>query len=347
MKKEQKFTHLHLHSDYSLLDGLSKITDIVETAKKLGMDSVALTDHGNMYGAIELYKAAKKNDIKPVIGIETYITNNRMKDKNPAANDKRWHLILLAETNEGYRNLIQLTTLSHLEGFYYKPRIDKDTLRKYSKGIIALSGCLGGEIGSYVLSGRIEDAKKAIAEYKDIFGDNNFFLEVQRNIDDREQKILNTALFELSKETDTELVATADSHYINADDKDVHEILLAIQTGKTIKENNRMSLAHLNLSIASPADMYEAFKDHPEAVENSQKIADRCDVKIELGNYQLPHYEVPKSHTVTTYLRKKCVEGLKTRYNISTTGIKDFKKEVLPQKKKSTDTEKEILQRLD
>ena len=324
--KKLQFTHLHNHSDYSLLDGLSKIPAMVKKAKDMGMDSIALTDHGNMYGAIELYKEATKQDIKPIIGMEAYITNNDMTDKTPESDDKRYHLILLAETNEGYKNLIQLSTLSHLEGFYYKPRIDKKTLKKYSKGIIALSACLGGEVGRSVLGGNIEQTKKIIKEYKNIFGDKNYFLEVQHNVADREQKILNEGLFKISKETKTPIVATADSHYLNTEDEEIHEILLAIQTGSTVNDPRRMSLKHLNLSLASAEEMAQAFPNHPEAIENSHKIAKRCNVQIKMDDYQLPHYEVPKSHTITSFLRKECVQGLKTRYGIDIKDIKNFKK---------------------
>ena len=343
MKTKPQFVHLHTHSDDSLLDGLSKIPALVQRAKDLGMNAVAVTDHGNMYGAIELYKEAKKQGIKPIIGMEGYVTSHTMQDKNPSINEKRWHIILLAKDNTGYKNLIKLSTLSHLEGFYYKPRLDKETLAKYAEGIIALSGCLGGELGSAILEGRMRDTKKIIEEHKAIFGKENYYLEVQHNINDPEQKKVNEAIFALSKETDTPMVATADSHYLSKDDQNAHDILLAIQTGNTIKEERRMKLTHLDLSIVSPEEMNQAFPDHPDAVSNAQKIADRCDVEIPLGDYQLPHYEVPKGYTAASYLRKQCVLGLHERYGLDTSSLTDYDKDIAPQSKEKN----EILERLD
>lgn len=343
MKTKPQFVHLHTHSDYSLLDGLSKIPALVQRAKDLGMNAIAITDHGNMYGAIELYKEAKKHGIKPIIGIEAYITSHTMQDKTPHTNEKRWHIILLAKNNTGYKNLIKLSTLSHLEGFYYNPRLDKATLAQHSEGIIALSGCLGGELGAAVLEGRMRDTKDIITSYQTIFGKENFYLEVQHNVNDPEQKKLNEAVFHLSKEMHIPVVATADSHYLTKADQNAHDILLAIQTGNTIKEEKRMKLTHLDLSLVSPEEMSEAFPDHPEVLENSQKIADQCDVEITLGEYQLPHYEVPKGYTLASYLRNQCVLGLQTRYGTDISSLTDFETDIAPQAKEKD----AILERLD
>jgi len=310
-----KFTHLHVHSHYSLLDGLSKIPDLLDYTKELGMDAVAVTDHGVLYGNIQFYKEAKKRGIKPIFGMEAYIAARSMHDKQPGIDDKRYHLTLLAKNNTGYKNLIQLSSKSHLEGFYYKPRVDKKLLREYSAGLIALSGCLNGEISRAILSGNKSEAESLIAEYTDIFGKENFYLELQHHPNIPEQIKLNSELKKLGKKLSLEVVATQDSHYLRPEDAEAQDILLAIQTGdKTTDEKRGLTMKDEDFSLKSPQEMAEAFKDIPSALENTQKIADMCDVDIELGKYQLPYFEVPKGKTQDEYLRKLCEKGLVIRY---------------------------------
>lgn len=313
-KDSPKFTHLHVHSHYSLLDGLSKIDNLLDYAKELGMTSIALTDHGNLYGAIEFYQKAKKRNIKPIIGIEGYVSNNRMTDKRPGIDDKRFHIILLAKNNTGYKNLIALTTKAHLEGYYYKPRFDKELLRTHSKGILALSGCLGSEIPQLILAKKIDEAKKTILEYQDIFGKDNFYLEVQHHPNLKEQGRVNDALFKLSSQMHVPVVATQDSHYLKSEDAEAHDILLAIQTGNTVDDKNRLTLIDDDFSLKSPAQMARHFQGHPEAIKNTKKIADMCNVEIELGKTQLPKFDVPKGYTESSYLKKLCYLGLNEYY---------------------------------
>jgi DNA polymerase-3 subunit alpha len=311
---QTKFTHLHVHTHYSLLDGLSKIDELLEYVKESGMDSVAITDHGNLYGAVEFYQKAQKYGIKPIIGLEGYIATGDMRDKQPNIDDKRWHITLLAENQTGYKNLIKLITEAHLHGFYYKPRFDKALLRKYSEGIIALSGCLAAEIPRLIQAKKIDQAKKTIAEYKDVFGENNFFLEMQSHPNLKDQREVNEALYRLGKETSTPVVATQDSHYTRSEDAEAHDVLLAIQTGNKVDDDNRLTFKDDDFSVKSPKQMAAEFADYPEAIENTQKIAQRCNVEIEFNKIQLPNYEVPENFTAKTYLKKLCQDGLKNRY---------------------------------
>jgi len=320
-----KFTHLHVHSHYSLLDGLSKIPNLLDRVKELGMDSVAITDHGVLYSIIEFYKEAKKRDIKPIFGMEAYVAARSMHDKQPGIDDKRFHLTLIAKNNRGYKNLLKLSSKSHLEGFYYKPRIDKALLRKHSAGLIALSGCLTGEIPKAILAGNKKDAEDTAKKYAEIFGKDNFYLELQHHPNIPEQGKVNKALIELSKKLSLPLVATQDSHYLRPEDSEAHDILLAIQTGeKTTDEGRGLMMKDEDFSIISPEDMHEAFKDIPEALRNTQKIAEECDVEIELGKYQLPNFEVPEGYSEDTYLEKLSKGGLEKRY-----GTKKSDKEIL------------------
>ncbi len=314
---EQKFTHLHVHSHYSLLDGLSKIPDLLDYTKELGMDSIAITDHGVLYGNIEFYKEAKKRGVKPIFGMEAYIAARSMRDKQPNIDHIRYHLTLLAKNKQGYKNLIQLTSLSHLEGFYYKPRVDKELLRKYAEGLIALSGCLQGEISKAILAGKKSDAEKLALEYADIFGKENFYLELQHHPNIKEQTKVNKALLELSKKFSLPIVATQDSHYLRAEDAEAQDILLAIQTGeKTSDEKRGLTMKGEDFSLKSPKDMHAAFKNIPGAIENTQKIADLCNVQIELGKYQLPYFPVPQGYDENSYLKKMCENGLGERYEV-------------------------------
>ncbi|OGZ58631.1 MAG: DNA polymerase III subunit alpha [Candidatus Spechtbacteria bacterium RIFCSPHIGHO2_02_FULL_43_15b] len=326
------FTHLHVHSHYSLLDGLSKIPDLLDYAKKLGMDSVALTDHGAMYGIIEFYKEAKKRGIKPILGIEAYIANRTRFNKQPGMDDKRYHLTLLAKTNQGYKNLIKLSSKSYLEGYYYKPRMDKDLLREYSSGIIALSGCLNGEIPKAILGARNKDAERLIIEYSEIFKDN-FYLELQHHPNIPEQQKLNKALVEYGKKFSIPLVATQDSHYLHPEDAEAQDILLAIQTGEKITDPKRgLTMKDEDFSLKSSDEMRDAFKDTPEAFENTAKIADQCDVEIELGKNKLPYFEVPDGYADSNgYLKKLCLDGLKRRFDFDISKISNYELPVAEQ----------------
>ena len=345
---EPKFTHLHVHTHYSLLDGLSKIPELVARIKELGMDSIAVTDHGNMYGAIEFYKEAKKEGIKPIIGMEGYVATSDMHQKDVSVKDTFYHITLLAKNNSGYRNLITLSTQAHLEGFYYKPRFDKKLLRRHAEGLIALSGCLGAEIPTLINANKLNDAQEAITEYQDIFGKENFYLEVQHHKNIPEQKKINEALYRLAEKTGAPLVATQDSHYLRPEDAEAHDVLLAIQTGNQITDEKRLTLKNDDFSITSSQNMAEMFADHPEAIENTQRIAEACNVEITLGKNQLPIYKVPESYTVETYLAELCVKGLKERYGWDVSNITDYDKPVAKQTPSTADeAQREIADRLD
>ena len=310
------FTHLHTHTEYSLLDGSSKIKELVRRAKDLGMDSLAITDHGVMYGVIDFYRAAKEVGIKPILGCEVYVAPGSRFDRENRENsgDRYYHLILLAENNIGYANLMKIVSKGFVEGFYYKPRIDIELLREYHEGIIALSACLAGEIPKLLARGLYDEAKKKALEYRDIFGEGNFFLELQDH-GIFEQKIVNQQLVRLSKETGIDLVVTNDVHYINKEDWEAHDILLCIQTAKKVMDEDRMRYKEGEFYLRSEEEMKEIFPYALEAIENTQKIADRCNVEIEFGVTKLPEYPVPENETAVSYLSKLCEEGLKRRYH--------------------------------
>ena len=310
-----KFTHLHVHSHYSLLDGLGKIDDLIDRAKELGMDSIALTDHGVMYGAVELFIKAKEKGIKAIIGCEMYITPNDLHSKNPIAEDrKRHHLILLVKNEEGYHNLMKLVSIAHLEGFYYKPRIDRKVLRKYAKGLIGLSACVEGEIPSQIVMGNYDKAKELALEYKDIFDEGGFFLEVQSHTKFSNQAIANEGIFKLAKEVDLPVVATNDVHYVNKDDASAQDILLCVQTNRKVYESERMNLMDFDLSLRSPEEILACFPNNPEVLSNTQLVVDQCDFKLKLGETQLPHFDVPEGFNPNSYLRHLCEKGLTKRY---------------------------------
>lgn len=310
------FTHLHVHSHYSLLDGLGKIDELLDRAKSFGMDSLALTDHGVLYGAIEFYIKAKERGMKPIIGCEMYLAPNGRLSKNPTMQDRtRYHLILLAKNLTGYKNLMKLVSIAHLEGFYYKPRIDKETLKKYSGGLIASSACMEGEVPALAIGGKFNNALDSAREYEDIFGKGNFYLELMHHPSLPKQEIANKALIEISKKTGIPMVATNDIHYVMPDDDDVQDILLCVQTNRKVHEKDRMSMKGMDLSLKSPEEMLEMFSEVPEAVENTQRVSEMCDLQIPMGEVQLPHFEVPQGYTPESYLRKICEEGLKARYN--------------------------------
>ncbi len=313
MSEEKKFVHLHVHSHYSLLDGMPKIEELIKKTKELGMDSIALTDHGYMYGIIEFYKTAKKHGIKPILGVEVYVAPRKITDKETGIDDKRFHLVLLAKNNTGYKNLIKLITKANLEGFYYKPRVDKDLLKKYSKGLIALSACMSGEIPRAILTKNFEKAEKTIKEYKDIFGEN-FYLEISHRPNIKVSDTVNKKIIEYSEKFDVPLVATCDVHYIEKDDAKAQDTLMAVQTGAKLGEGDRITLAQDDFSLKSPEEIYETFPYPKEALKNTIKIAKSCNVDIELGVIQLPDYEVPKNRTTESYLKELCLGGIEKRY---------------------------------
>ncbi|MEK7193741.1 MAG: DNA polymerase III subunit alpha [Patescibacteria group bacterium] len=308
----QKFTHLHTHSHYSLLDGLAKIDDLVNRTKELGMDSIALTDHGVLYGAIEFFKKSKKAGIKPIFGVEAYIAPGNRTSKEPG--ERYYHLVLLAENITGWKNLITLVTKAHLEGFYYKPRMDKELLRAHHEGLIALSACLSGEVNRNILHDRFEDAKKVALEYQEIFGAGNFFLEIGRHPNIPEVVKIESGIIRLSKETGIPLTATQDIHYLKPEDADYHDILLAVQTGNRLSDDDRLTLKADDFSLNSPDDMMEKFKDIPEAIHNTVTIAERCNVELELGKIQLPHFHKPEGVSANEYLRKLIEEKIAHRF---------------------------------
>ena len=308
------FTHLHVHTEYSLLDGSSKIEELADRVKELGMDSVAITDHGCMYGVIDFYRACKARDLKPIIGCEVYVAPGSRFDKEAnAGEDRYYHLVLLAENNTGYANLMKMVSKGYVEGYYYKPRVDYEVLSTYHEGLIALSACLAGEIPRYLVRGMYEEGKKAALRYEEIFGKGNFFLELQDH-GIAAQKTVNQQLLRLSRDTGIELVATNDSHYTYDSDVEAHDILLCIQTGKRVSDENRLRYEGGQYYIKSPEEMEKLFPYAKEAIENTHKIAQRCNVEIEFGVTKLPKYDVPEGYTSWDYLNKLCFEGLARRY---------------------------------
>ena len=308
------FAHLHVHTEYSLLDGASRVKELIRRTKELGMDSVAITDHGVMYGAVRFYKEAKAQGIHPVIGCEVYLAPGMRQERAEVDGTRYYHLILLAENETGYRNLVELISLANIEGYYYKPRIDKELLRQYHEGIIALSACVAGEIPQAILRGNNERAEALIAEYVEIFGQDNFFLEIQDH-GLPEEKTVNRALRELAKKYDIGLVATNDVHYVHADDSEFHDILLCVQTGRTINDPDRMRFSGPDYYLKSEEEMAALFADYPEALENTAKIAARCQVDFTFGELQLPFYPLPEHfESDDAYLRALCEERLSSRY---------------------------------
>ena len=308
------FTHLHVHTEYSLLDGSNKIKEYVSRVKELGMNSAAITDHGVMYGVIDFYKAARAAGIKPVLGCEVYVAPGSRFDRELSHGDDRYyHLVLLAENNQGYQNLMKIVSKGFVEGYYYKPRVDMEVLETYHEGIIALSACLAGEVQRYLVRGLYEEAKETAYKYEKCFGKGNFFLELQDH-GIPEQKTVNAGLMRMSQETGIELVATNDVHYTYAEDAEPHDILLCLQTGKKLSDENRMRYEGGQYFVKSEEEMRALFPYAAQAIENTQKIADRCNVEIEFGVTKLPHFEVPEGYDSWTYLNKLCHEGLVRRY---------------------------------
>ena len=317
------FTHLHVHTEYSLLDGSNKIKEYVARVKELGMNSAAITDHGVMFGCIDFYKAAREAGINPIMGCEVYVAPGSRFDREAQAGEGRYyHLVLLAENNTGYSNLMKIVSAGFVEGYYYKPRVDLELLEKYHEGIIALSACLAGEVARNLARGMYEEGKKAALRYEEIFGKGNFFLELQdHGIPD--QQLVNQHLLRMSQETGIELVCTNDVHYTYAEDAAAHDILLCIQTGKKVQDEDRMRYEAGQYYVKSPQEMADLFPYAPQALENTRKIADRCHVEIEFGVTKLPRYDVPEGYTSWEYLNKLCREGLEQRYQPVTQELRE------------------------
>jgi len=310
-----KFTHLHVHSHYSLLDGLAKIDDLLDRAKELGMESLAITDHGVLYGGIEFFIKAKEKGIKPIIGCEMYVAPNGLLSKNSDSLDrKRHHLILLAKNQTGYKNLMRLISIAHLDGFYYKPRIDRPTLKKYAAGLIGLSACSEGEIPSAAISGDLAKAEELTLEYKNIFEPGDFYLEIQHHPKFPNQEIANKALIQIAQKLKLPLVATNDVHYVHKDDATIQDILLCIQTNKKVGDVDRMNLMDFELYLKNQEEMLGYFKDVPEAIANTEEIANKCNLEIKLGETQLPHFEVPEGFNDKTYLRHLTEIGIQKKF---------------------------------
>ncbi|NMA67320.1 MAG: DNA polymerase III subunit alpha [Clostridiaceae bacterium] len=307
------FVHLHLHTEYSLLDGACRIQPLVKRAKELNMHSLAITDHGVMYGVIDFYKACKKEGIKPILGCEVYTSQRTIRDRDPKLDSDQGHLVLLAKNNKGYQNLMKLVSISFTDGFYYKPRIDYDILEQYHEGIIALSSCLAGDIPQRLLNRDYNGAKELALRIDNIMGQGNFYLEIQYN-DIPEQKIVNEEIVRISKETGIPLIATNDVHFINREDAKAQEILICIQTGKTLDDPNRLRFESDEVYLKSTEEMWEHFKAWPEALENSVRVADQCNVEIEFGHLHLPRFDVPEGKQPFDYLREQCLKGFKNLY---------------------------------
>lgn len=323
------FSHLHLHSHYSLLDGLPKIDELIQKAKDCNMQALALTDHGVMYGVIEFYKKAKSEGIKPIIGSEVYIAPYGRHSRRPRIDEKRYHLILLAKDKTGYENLIKLTTKAHLEGFYYKPRVDWELLERYSQGLIALTGCIKGEIPQAIIEDKIEEAKNLVKKYQELFGSENFYLEVQHHPSIPDYEKVNQVFFDWSKKYGLPVVATNDIHYLEKQDAEAQDILLCLQTKKKKEDKKRLCMLGADFSFRSPEKMAEDFKDYPEALENTQRIVEACNLEIELGKIKLPHFEVPNGKSADEYLKELCEKGLEKRYGQTTRKLESEEAEKL------------------
>ena len=307
------FTHLHVHTEYSLLDGAARIKDLVSHAKELGMDSLAITDHGAMFGVIDFYKECKKQGIKPIIGCEVYTAARRMTDKQPDKDKHQGHLILLAKDDKGYKNLIKIVSAGYIKGYYYKPRIDKEVLRQHSEGIIALSACLAGKVQNELLNGNYKGAKEEAAELLEIFGEGNFYIEIQdQGLE--EEAMIKPQLIQISRELGIPMVATNDVHYVRKEDAKAHDVLLAIQTATSINDENRMRFPNDEFYLKSEQEMRDIFASFPEAVDNTRIVADACNVEFEFGKYHLPEFKAPEGMTNSQYLRELCRRGLSARY---------------------------------
>ncbi len=311
------FVHLHVHSEYSMLDGLGRIPDLIARAKELGFEALALTDHGNMYGALEFYKQCKKAGIKPILGCEVYVATRSRHDKEAGFDQERNHLLLLAENLQGYKNLLQLVTKANLEGYYYKPRVDWELLQMHSEGIICTSACLGGQIQQAILKGDLTRAREVTKFYQDTFGKDNFFMEVQDH-KLKDEEVVNPVLLQFAEEYKIPLIVTNDVHYVRAEDVEAQDVLVAIQIGKNVDDPSRFSMKETpDLYLKTAEEMAQVLPNHPEAMANTVKIAERCNVEIQIGgDWVLPYFPVPEGHNVDTYLREKVYEGMKWRYDV-------------------------------
>lgn len=308
------YVHLHNHTHHSLLDGLTKVGELVQRVKDMGMHAVAMTDHGTMSGTIEFYKACKAADIKPIIGIETYVATRTIHDRDPAKDKARYHLVLLAMNNKGYQNLMRLSTIANLDGMYYKPRIDHDLLEKYNEGLIASSACLGGEISEYLKNDDYEGAKEVASWYKKVFGDR-YYLEIQDHNEYAEQRKVNEYMFKLGEELGIKCIVTSDAHYVRAEDQEAHEVLLCVGTGAYLADEDRMTLRDFHLHVTDPKDVIERWgAEHPEIIRNTKEVADRCDVTFEFGKILIPRFPTPKGYDERTYLHEMVWRGLAWRY---------------------------------
>ena len=308
------FTHLHVHSHYSLLDGLGKINALVEQVKELGMEALALTDHGVMYGVIDFYRCATEAGVKPILGLEAYIAPKGRLNKRGKIDMSPRHITLLAQNNAGYQNLIKLTSKAHLEGYYYKPRIDYELLQEHQEGLVVLSGCMNGDIAKSIINKQEEETKRLIEWHIEVFGRDRFFLEVQHHPSLAGQAIINDALLKYGRQYNLPVVATCDSHYIHPDDAEAQDVLVCVQTGKTVQDKDRLCMLGENYSLKSQAELKEAWKDHPEVIDNTQRITEMCQVDIEFGVNKLPSYPLPAGQTPDNALREICVKRLEEIY---------------------------------
>ncbi len=316
------FVHLHVHTEYSLLDGAARIPKTVQKAAELGMPALAITDHGTMFGVVDFYKECKNAGIKPILGCEVYVAPRTIADRTPKVDDNLYHLVLLAENEEGYKNLLQMVSIAFTEGFYYKPRVDKHLLKKYSKGLIALSGCIAGEVANYCIKNNMEEAKKKAVEYLDIFGPGNFFLELQDH-GFEEQRTANKGLLQIHKDLDIPLVITNDVHYTDRDHSEMQDVLLCIQMGKTVDDPSRMKFQSQELYLKSREEISMLFGELQDAMDNTMAIAERCNVELEFGTLHLPDFAVPEQHSVDSYLEELCLNGIGWRYGEMTAEIKE------------------------